>query len=680
MAEHLAARAGWPDDPAVLVRRFWSEAVGAGLGLDDDLMQPWTEVVEEVAGHLADIVPGSFSCQPPITIPPGPPEIVGGAIAERFHGRGDLEFFLLLVDLLHSVWREGTVAGGPAAAEVDGFFARLHRALAGRWLDLETAVLRRRLREAKLSSLRERRRYHTVFNRMREPALVVDGELAIIDANQAFCDFFRVERAELLGVPACAVLGAAVCDSHDLTTAIGSRRSFTDLEVELEIGGRQRLLVICGTFLGEINGLPGGGILIFQDVTEKRAYERRLQCREEQYRTLVENVPDVIWRSTVDGRIVYISPNVERLTGFSVEEIVRGGRSFWLSRIYESDNAEVGRLFEELFLQGQPIDCCYRFRRRDERWIWIQERSGRVYEDKGMRLADGVLSDITRLKLAEEELERHHLRLAELVDEQTRELRRMNEQLRAEVAVRSEREEELERLTQRLRTANEELEQFAHVVSHDLREPLVLIEAFAHKLTSGYGDRLDERGRRYLKGIDKAVGRMHALVESVLQLARLDSGKTVAKPVELAHILQDVVEHLEPRLAASGGRVETRCLHTLCGDPVQIWQLFLNLVANALKYRRQDVPPHVRVWSRTVDDDFCEIVVEDNGIGIREEDRQRIFLPFTRLHTERSGCGIGLATCKKIVCRHGGCIEARPAAAGGAVFVIRLPLWRVGGG
>ncbi len=670
MAEDFGVRRVWPMDPRELVRRFWSEAVSAGLA-DESLEPGWREMVEEAVQILATAPKDAFTCQPPITTPPGPAELLGHTVVERLHGACALDTVLLLLDLLCNLCRTEF-----PPALTDRFFARLRRTVASRWLARETYLLRRRLREAKVVWLRDRRRYHTVFMRIQEPALVVDGELLIVDANPAFCQAFRLSREELLGAPVCTVLGAALCGRIDLATVLARRRSFSGVEIELELPDGQRFFVVGGSFLGEINGRPGGGILIFQDVTDKRACELALQCREAQYRTLVENIPDVIWRSTADGRLVYISPNVERLVGFTAEELVRGGRAFWLARILPADRAPMEQAVERLFSSGMAIDLAYRFQRQDGKWIWLQERSGRVYEEGGERLADGVISDITRLKLAEEELERHHLRLAELVDEQTRELRRANAKLREEVAARRAREADLERLARRLQEVNKELEQFAHVVSHDLREPLVLVEAFAKRLANTHADRLDDRGQRYLAAIAKAAGRMQALVSAMLHLARLDAVGRPAEPVVLDQVLSEVVAHLEARLASVNGRVELDCPHTLRGDGVQIWQLFLNLVANAIKYHRPGVPPRVRVQSRTVEDDFCEIVVEDNGIGIRQEDRQRIFQPFTRLQHHGSGCGIGLATCRKIVGRHGGQIDVRQAAGGGAAFIVRLPLWR----
>ncbi len=670
MTGDLDGRCAWPVDPQEFVCRFWSEAVSSGMA-DGALEPDWREVVEEVVQVLATAPGDAFACQPPITTPPGPAELLGHTVVERFHGACPLDTVLFLLDLLFDLCR----AEFPAAL-ASRFFSRLRRAVAGRWLLRETALLRRRLREAKLVSLRDRRRYHTVFMRIQEPALVVDGDLLVVDANPAFCRVFCRQRDDLLGRPACAVLGAALCGRVDLAALLGRRRSFSGVEVGLELAEGQRFFVVAGSFLGEINGRPSGGILILQDVTDRRACELALQHREAQYRTLVENIPDVVWRSTADGRLVYISPNVERVVGFPAEELVRRGRAFWLERILPADREAMARAVERLFQHGEAIDLAYRFQRRDGAWVWLRERSGRVYGAGEERLADGVISDITRLKRAEEELERHHLRLAELVDERTRELRRANSRLLQEVAARREREAELERLARRLQEANRELDQFARVVSHDLREPLVLVEAFSRRLASIHGHRLDGRGQRYLEAITKAAGRMQELVDAVLHLARLDAAGQPDEPVELDRVVSEVVGHLEARLVSAGGRIEVACPHTLRGDGVQIWQLFLNLLANAIKYHRPGVPPRVWVRSRTVEGDFCEIVVEDNGIGIRPEDRERIFQPFTRLRHEGQGCGIGLATCRRIVDRHGGRIDVRPAANGGAAFVVRLPLWR----
>ncbi len=684
MADRLALFTDQLQDPAELARRFWSEMVSVGMSVPPGRENQWSRTVEEISLQLASFLEaGDFSFLSPDSSA-GPPEILGGALAERFgndHGMAELLASLELLHLCTDSLVDQFLADGQGTIKraVAHYFNRLERAAASYRLTRETGVLRRRLREANLYLLREKRRYHTVFNQIHEPALIIDEHLAIVDANRAFVKAFGGSRESLLGLYCCQVLGESICSQCDLTRLFSQHHSFIDQEAVVIVNGQRRDVLIAGTFLGDINDQQGGGIVILQDITEKKEYQRQLAASEEKYRTLIENVPNVIWRGDALGAITYMSPNLVGLTGYGPEEFLEGGRGAWFARIWPEDADQVVEQYAALFADNRPIDLCYRFQKKDGCWIWLQDRSGRVYEADGVRQADGVLADITRLKLVEQDLEQHHMRLAELVDQQTRELLNTNERLRLEIRERQNREGELRRLADRLQQTNAELEQFAHVVSHDLKEPLLLVEAFAGKLEKKYGSVLDDRGRKYLEKINRAVRRMQTLIDGLLQLARITTAANPARAVELASLLEDVILHLEPRLAATGGRITVHSPHTLHGDPLQIWQLFINILANAIKYHRPGVAPRIDVRSQTTTDDFCEIVVKDNGMGFQEQDAERIFRPFERLsgHNHLSpGSGIGLATCKKIVLRHGGQIAARSMPGSGSTFIIRLPIWR----
>jgi light-regulated signal transduction histidine kinase (bacteriophytochrome) len=155
------------------------------------------------------------------------------------------------------------------------------------------------------------------------------------------------------------------------------------------------------------------------------------------------------------------------------------------------------------------------------------------------------------------------------------------------------------------------------------------------------------------------------------------------KEIDLEKIVRQVIADLEIRIAETGGLVEVHGLCRIKADPLQIRQLFQNLIANGLKYRRPDVPPRVVISGRVISSptgegpaDFCCITVEDNGIGFAMESAERIFGLFQRLHgrSEYEGTGIGLALCKRIVERHGGTITAESSPAMGARFIVTLPV------
>ena len=255
------------------------------------------------------------------------------------------------------------------------------------------------------------------------------------------------------------------------------------------------------------------------------------------------------------------------------------------------------------------------------------------------------------------------------------ELRRINSKLQSEITERKMVQTELLQMTASLRRSNADLEQFAYVASHDLREPLMLVTAFSERLLQHYGGNLNERGRGYVERIIKSAATLRELIEALLQLSRVSTSTTPFESLDLNRLINEILEDLEEPLARSNARVEVGSLPNLHGDPVQLRQLFQNLISNALKYHRPEVPPLITVEGRLLEGGRCEITVADNGIGMEEKDLERIFEPFVRLHARGAfeGSGMGLATCRRIVARHGGEIRAWSHPGQGAVIVVSLP-------
>ncbi len=238
-------------------------------------------------------------------------------------------------------------------------------------------------------------------------------------------------------------------------------------------------------------------------------------------------------------------------------------------------------------------------------------------------------------------------------------------------------EEQLQHYAARLEQSNRELEEFAYIASHDLQEPLRKIQAFGDRLKTKHGQTLGDQGRDYLERMQNAAARMQALINGLLTYSRVTTKAHPFVPVDLAQVAQEVMSDLEVRIQEVGGRVDVENLPRIEADPTQMRQLLQNLVANALKFHRQDQPPVVKVYAGNAHHNgVCQIFVEDNGIGFDEKYLNRIFHVFQRLHgrSEYEGSGVGLATCRKIVVRHGGRITARSTPGQGATFIVTLPV------
>ncbi len=277
-----------------------------------------------------------------------------------------------------------------------------------------------------------------------------------------------------------------------------------------------------------------------------------------------------------------------------------------------------------------------------------------------------IRRDLIRRLQAEEALRRAHDELEGKVQARTAELKDANERLTISTL-------DLER-------SNRELQDFAFVASHDLQEPLRKIQAFGDRLKSKHGAALGDEGRDYLDRMQAAARRMHTLINDLLTFSRVTSKAQPFVPVDLEQVTHEVLSDLEIRVNEAGGRVEVGDLPTLEADPLQMRQLLQNLLGNALKFRRDGVPPVVRLSAAEAGGNgsgpACRLVVEDNGIGFDVKYLDRIFTPFQRLHgrSEYEGTGMGLAVCRRIVERHGGAITAESTPGEGTRFLVTLPM------
>ena len=240
----------------------------------------------------------------------------------------------------------------------------------------------------------------------------------------------------------------------------------------------------------------------------------------------------------------------------------------------------------------------------------------------------------------------------------------------------------LRNYTRKLEVSNRELQDFAYVASHDLQEPLRKIETFGDRLKAKYADELPPAGQNYIDRMRSAAGRMRLLIDDLLSYSQVT---TKAKPyvrVDLNKIMEGVVSDLQIRIEELDGKVLYEDLPEIEADATQIRQLLQNLVQNALKFHKPETAPVVEVAAEVLplddiqDTPRCQITVADNGIGFDNKYKEQIFTIFQRLHgrTDYEGTGIGLATCRKIVERHSGEIDADGRPGEGATMIVTVPV------
>jgi light-regulated signal transduction histidine kinase (bacteriophytochrome) len=282
------------------------------------------------------------------------------------------------------------------------------------------------------------------------------------------------------------------------------------------------------------------------------------------------------------------------------------------------------------------------------------------HDDKGETLGTvGITRDIHEIKLAQEALRRS--------------------------------EEKLRQFTVQLERSNRELQDFAYVASHDLQEPLRKIVVFSERLKEKDGEALGSEARDYLERMQKAASRMQTLINDLLAFSRVTTKAQPFSQVDLAQVAREVVNDLEGRIELVKGRVELGALPVIEAEALQMRQLLQNLIGNALKFRRPEEPPLVKVSAQIISgtspqanlnapmQKFCQLAVSDNGIGFDEKYLDRIFNVFQRLHSrgEYEGTGMGLAIARKIVLFHGGDITAKSKPGQGATFIVTLPVARL---
>ncbi|MEM9059641.1 MAG: PAS-domain containing protein [Pseudomonadota bacterium] len=244
-------------------------------------------------------------------------------------------------------------------------------------------------------------------------------------------------------------------------------------------------------------------------------------------------------------------------------------------------------------------------------------------------------------------------------------------------------EAERHKYTRKLEESNRELQDFAYVASHDLQEPLRKIETFGNRLMAKFGNEIPNDGHLFIERINSAVTRMRSLIDDLLTYSLVTTKANPFVKTDLKEVLDGVLSDLQIRIEETNADINSINLSTIDADPLQMRQLFQNIISNALKFQAPGRKPVIDIKCTSIKGDFitgqpekCEIRISDNGIGFNNKYKEKIFTIFQRLHgrAEYEGTGIGLASVRKIVLRHGGMIDADGIEGEGATFTITLPV------
>lgn len=462
--------------------------------------------------------------------------------------------------------------------------------------------------------------------------IMVNHAGQIVLVNSQIEQLFGYERTDLIGKSIEVLVPRHARDKHPdyrskyfadpKTRAMGIGRDLYGLrkdgtEIPVEIG---------------LNPLMTGGdrfvLASVVDITERKRAEERL-------RITIEAAPSGMIMVDQDGKIVLVNTQVERLFGYSREELL--GQSIEMlvpANVREKHPEHRASFFKNPHARAMGVGRDLFGLRKDGTELPV-EIGLNPLEAQGERFVLASIVDITERKKAEA-----------LLQEKLLELQR----------------------------SNEELQQFAYVCSHDLQEPLRVISNYTQLLAKRYmGKTLDDDAHEFIDFTLDATKRMHQLINDLLLYSRVETRGKGFVDVDMNEILQIAESNLVLVIEETNAEISAEPLPTLKGDNSQLVQLFQNLIGNALKFRSEDAPK-VSV-SVTSHGDMWQFVVSDNGIGFDMKYVDRIFVIFQRLHLRETyeGSGIGLAVCKKIVERHGGRLWAESVPNKGTSFYFTIP-------
>lgn len=405
---------------------------------------------------------------------------------------------------------------------------------------------------------------------------------------------------------------------------------------------------------GNFGGYAGSIV----DTNDKKLVEQMLSSQNTLFNTMTNNTQQALFLMNDKQVCTFMNPAAEKMTGFTAEEVKEKPLHYYIHHTYPDgrhfpiEECPIDRaLPEKAHTKGEGV-----FIHKDGHFFPVAFTASPI-EENGVPIGTVIeVRDITEEKRIQEELRNKEKQAMQLLEQKVK-----------------ERTSELEKM-------NFELLQFTSVASHDLKEPVRKISVYSKLMNDKMNGSLEAGTQKYLNTIIKSSDRMARLIDDLLSFSRISQHQVAFQAVDLNEVLEQVLEDLELPIKEKNAVVEIDQFPTIKGIPIQIGQLFQNLLSNSLKFAHPDRPVHVQVINQNnVEkeiDSNVRILYKDNGLGFKSDQADKIFEIFYRLHNKDQfeGTGVGLAIVKKIVELHRGTIWAEGIENEGARFFIKLPL------
>jgi len=497
--------------------------------------------------------------------------------------------------------------------------------------------------------------YKTIIQAAMDGFWLLDMEGRFLDVNDAYCRLIGYSRDELLKMSIPDI--EAIETPKETAARIARIKEVGGDHFETRHRRKDGRIIDVEVSVNYID-VDGGRMFVFaRDISERKQ-------AEELYQTLAKSSPVGVYIFQ-DGKFCFVNPQFSKLTGYSEDALLN--MAPW-QLVYPEDRARArGNAIQ--MLKGN-LTSPYQFRviHQGGEIHWAMETVSSIHY-KGKRATLGNFMDITEQKRMEQELQQKN----EQLDAQNEELQSQAEELMAQRQELIEKTREVERAT-RLKS------EFLANMSHELRTPLNVIIGFSQLMVDEVPGKINEEQRQCLNDILTSSQHLLNLINGVLDLSRIESGKVELKPenVALAEVIASLTRTMTPILVPRTQSLDVEIeegLPPVYADEGKLAQVLLNLVDNASKFTPDGGMLKVRAVRQ---DDWCQVSVIDNGIGIKDEDQERIFEPFTRLEDplikDRGGTGLGLALVKQVVERYGGRIWVESEYGKGSCFTFTLPL------